>query len=850
MLPIRLKVYNFLPYRDPEPLLFDGIQLACLTGSNGAGKSSVLDAVTWVLWGEARAKTAFDLVHLGQSDMYVELDYHHQGAIYRVVRKLGGTSSKPKSALDLLSIDTDGMLTSLNGTNLRETQRKISDMLHMDHKTFVSSAYLQQGKADAFTVMQPADRKKLLSDILGIEQWSVYEDRAKEARKANETQLTAIQGRLQEIEVEISREFGVRTQLTLAQEAFVTAEARLKHTQERLATVQNAESILRDGLAQLDQNKRHISERENDIHEQQSKSQQCRDSIAQLQATLAEETTITEGYAQLLDVQQKNEQLNEQLSAIRPLEQRQNALIADISKECAKLERELASVDSSIHELTQQQGIDHSVRLQELAENIAQLNDAEKERTQLQADIKSITGHRGELQATQKQLERDGKERSARIETLKVMTDATCPTCGQAMTPEHRDEMVYVWNEELESHRSSYRDAQQKTLDINATLKDNETRLSKISEALAKLPYLKQEEGKLQQAKDSSDKAQKKMLDMSAKQQTLQTQLTTNDYCHAQRADLAKVEAQLQHITYNSADHEALKRAMQELRDYENSNRALDNAKKLLPKEQEILAGVEERLKRLSHDLNTLQNDTATLEATLPVYEANLKEYRELNTQMKRDNGDFVNASNNVSNLKQELSAIEAKKERRIVLEAERDAKTVLSAQYKELIAAFGKNGVPAMIIESAIPELEVTANDLLNRMSAGRMHLRLTTQTANQDGTLRETLDIEIADELGTRSYEMYSGGEAFRINFALRIALSKMLARRAGAHLQTLFIDEGFGTQDEDGRAKLVEAINTVQHEFDMILVITHMEDLRDSFPVHIVVEKTPRGSVWGLR
>ena len=167
-----------------------------------------------------------------------------------------------------------------------------------------------------------------------------------------------------------------------------------------------------------------------------------------------------------------------------------------------------------------------------------------------------------------------------------------------------------------------------------------------------------------------------------------------------------------------------------------------------------------------------------------------------------------------------------------------------------ELRGAFGKNGVPAMIIESAIPELEDLSNDLLRRMTDGRMALRLITQKDKVTGGVAETLDIEIADELGTRNYEMYSGGEAFRINFALRIALSKLLARRAGAQLRTLFIDEGFGTQDETGRAKLIEAINAIQGQFDVVLVITHLDDLRDSFPVHIVVEKTANGSRIAVR
>ena len=125
-----------------------------------------------------------------------------------------------------------------------------------------------------------------------------------------------------------------------------------------------------------------------------------------------------------------------------------------------------------------------------------------------------------------------------------------------------------------------------------------------------------------------------------------------------------------------------------------------------------------------------------------------------------------------------------------------------------------------------------------------------LTTQREKVTGGVAETLDIQIADELGTRAYEMFSGGEAFRINFALRVALSQMLARRAGAQLRTLFIDEGFGTQDEEGRNKLVEAITAIQDDFALILAITHIEDLRDSFPVHVLIEKTGDGSRISVR
>jgi exonuclease SbcC len=168
---------------------------------------------------------------------------------------------------------------------------------------------------------------------------------------------------------------------------------------------------------------------------------------------------------------------------------------------------------------------------------------------------------------------------------------------------------------------------------------------------------------------------------------------------------------------------------------------------------------------------------------------------------------------------------------------------------YAELALAFGKRGLQAMIIENAIPEIEDESNALLARMTDNRMHLKLETQRDTQKGSTIETLDIKLADELGTRSYELFSGGEAFRANFALRIALSKLVARRAGARMQLLAVDEGFGTQDAEGLERLIEAIRAVQDDFEKVLVVTHIPELKEVFPVRIEVHKTRDGSVFQI-
>jgi exonuclease SbcC len=206
-------------------------------------------------------------------------------------------------------------------------------------------------------------------------------------------------------------------------------------------------------------------------------------------------------------------------------------------------------------------------------------------------------------------------------------------------------------------------------------------------------------------------------------------------------------------------------------------------------------------------------------------------------------------ADERVGGARQQLATLSTLKELQEKLLAERASLAEDHGIYDALRNAFSKRGVPAMIIETAVPELERSANDLLRRMTEGRMAVRIETQREIKSGETREALDIIISDELGTRPYDLYSGGETFRINFAIRIALSKLLARRAGAQLRSLYIDEGFGTQDTIGREQLVAAINSIQDDFDLILVITHIDEMKDAFPARIEVMKTPQGSQFQL-
>ena len=160
MIPLALNVRNFMSYTDVhEPLSFEGIHVAVLTGDNGHGKSALLDAITWALWGRARARSVDELIHAGASEMEVEFEFaprrapvprHPQAPAPRQERLLGPAVRRPEPT---------AATRPLTERSVGETERLIERTLRMSYETFTNSSFIQQGRADSFTTNSPAERK-------------------------------------------------------------------------------------------------------------------------------------------------------------------------------------------------------------------------------------------------------------------------------------------------------------------------------------------------------------------------------------------------------------------------------------------------------------------------------------------------------------------------------------------------------------------------------------------------------------------------------------------------------------------------------------------------------------------
>lgn len=212
----------------------------------------------------------------------------------------------------------------------------------------------------------------------------------------------------------------------------------------------------------------------------------------------------------------------------------------------------------------------------------------------------------------------------------------------------------------------------------------------------------------------------------------------------------------------------------------------------------------------------------------------------EAQTHLKQLRDDEREARTELGKQQQALDELTRRETERASLAEERKTKAREAFVLTQTGKAFGKDGIQALIIENAIPEIQDDANAILRRLTRNEMQISLESQREKQSGGTRETLDIKISDDKGTREYLLFSGGEAFRADFALRIALSKLLARRAGTQLRTLIIDEGFGTQDSEGLQNMIECIQTIAQDFSKVLVVTHLDVIKNAFPTRIEVHK----------
>lgn len=800
-----------------EPLDFSSIHTACLSGANGHGKSALLDAITWALWGRARGVDrrgtgADDLIHFRQNYMQVELTFELENQLYRVVR-FRDKSGRGQSRLEL-QIKSNDQFHSLTCSSIPETQERINRLLRMDYETFTNSAFILQGKADSFTTKNPNDRKEILSEILGLSLYDKLEVKAKEKRRESDKSQAVIESKIDRLDQEIEQEETLQDRLKNLDSQLEAVRKQSRQEEKVLSGLKEQKTQFDIQTEQLKDLEARVNLIQRDINSLSNQTEEYKEEIAQAQNIICQASHINKSYQELKELQKASKLIDQIRLAEVVLSQAKSELQTKI-KTLEQKEKEKA--------------------LQIIT---AKLNC-------LREDYSTLENKKANLAAENKSLTKESKKLKEKITLISQKTPA-CPFCRQPLDIQHRESLLSEFKTQLANYQEQI------------TLSNQE-----ISRLEAKQNQINRQGNQLKTVLDTSHRISpnslltkikrepqsEKLTELIHKREELQIRLREQNYAPEEQKKIRELKNKLSQLACPATvEYENLESKIEELSIYEEKRLKLSNSQEQLAKLKEKLAMCQsqkqEKIKLYQDDL--AKKKTLTQE---------ISQASGLQTEIKSlevEHGKVIQKErelrSHVAIAQKELQRCQKLAEERGELLAQRENLGKEMNIYSELAAAFSKKGIQALIIENAVPEIEEEANKLLERLTEGRMNVHFETQKDQKTGKVVETLDLVISDgELGERKYELYSGGEAFRINFAVRIALSKLLAKRAGARLETLVVDEGFGTQDEEGKEKLVEVIGAIQSDFKKILVITHLEDLKEMFPARIeVVKKSGVGSI----
>ena len=383
-----------------------------------------------------------------------------------------------------------------------------------------------------------------------------------------------------------------------------------------------------------------------------------------------------------------------------------------------------------------------------------------------------------------------------------------------------------------------------------ATLDYDEQTHALVRGEVNSLRWAEIKQAKIEDAKKRQAKLEQQKPPLIKEISDLQTTLEKLHINSAIQQKINLIEQQIQELNYDRTTHQNLLTSLRQSQACQLRHQELQKAKQEYPQLKTKLIELEQLFQQRLQDKQASQDKLQYHITQRENIADNRQEIKALEQQIYQRRQQLDELISRSGRVQQSLTQIDNLKNQHQDTENQLKKYEKQYRIYQELTQAFGKNGIQALTIENILPQLEAKANQILARLTGNQFHVQFLTQRASKGTSkkktkLIDTLDILIADAGGTRPYETYSGGEAFRINFSVRLALAKLLAQRSGTALQMLIVDEGFGTQDSEGCNRLVGAINAIASDFACILTVTHMPQFKEAFQTRIEVYKGDKGS-----
>ena len=901
MIPLKLELKNFLSYGDTiQTIDFKDYSLICLSGKNGNGKSAILDAITWSLWGQARKisgsiKPDDGLLRLGQTKMMVSLEFIFVGNIYRVRREYSKTYGKPLIYLDFEIFDSKkDRFVPLTEKTIKLTQEKIEKLLGLDYLTFTNTAFLRQGGADDFSKRSSKERKKIISNILGFSRYDELTNLAlRKSKKMHED--IRLNQRLQEnLEKEVLNEADLKSsnisekeKLSLIDKDIIKLDENFKRIENDFAQYFKNKDKFLFFSGELDKIKNIFSVKITEYQDQVVFWKKThyqfikRDSLEALEFELKRLTQRDKGFVKnqkkLLVLQEeflKNKEQYQKLGL--SLKEKSNLELNKFRFEKQKIDLEL---DQFLKSKTSKEAELKSLKILKDKDTIEKNNlskaliAAKKHEVVIGKSQSSFEKRRSFYQLMIQRgnwLKGQLTDLKDKFDIIKKQESPACPLCEQVLTVRRKSflsnkflgeiklaqykllrptniikrlkEVLLEQNELVKSLKDLdivYKQKINKYNELEIILKDYTKKIERLNKDLVEL------EINIKNYNEKSNIFSKQLKDLEKNIKNSVANNFNNKDLISIFNKINSIEAEKKLLDYNEVEykknHESLVLGEQKI----DMLGKLDDLKLLQSSRRAKILSIYMQLKELKISKLKIETDIKSLNFDLKKEEILIRDKQEIKKQLEELKIKKEGCLQQLTLQDHEIKRIEKLKKELNDIKLKLVELSTHASDYHFLSQAFGKNGIQALLIEQVIPQIEEEANNILSRLTDNQAQIFIESLRDLKSGGVKETLDIKISDAVGVRPYEMFSGGEAFRIDFALRIAISKLLARRAGVALQTLIIDEGFGSQDEDGLSRLMDAIYAIREDFSKIIIVSHLESLKDNFPVHFVVQKNSSGS-----
>ncbi|MDY7100415.1 MAG: SMC family ATPase [Actinomycetota bacterium] len=791
MRPERLELEGFTAFREPTVLDLEDADLFALTGPTGSGKSSLIDAIVFALYGcvpryDDRRRVA-PAISEGRVEARVRLDFSVVGRRYTAVRVVRATRSgattkeaRLERALDdgtteVLAGDADGLTDAVTG------------LLGLTYEHFTTCVVLPQGEFARFLHHKPRDRQALLVELLDLGIYERMAGRARERAVAERTRLEVANQRLADL-------------------AHATAERR----EELTGRAGVLDELIEQATAALAR-RREIAA---GIDEAQTAQKTADEAITLLERARAPEDTMASAT---------------ELTAAREARR-------DAAEQAEHADDDIVAAEAGLVALPGRAALEQVVaahrELERQRRLVAKGTAARTDAAAAHAEAVAATD------AARTALERRREEvAAARTKDLAAAVAEglepgdECPVCGHEIT-----DLDHAAGADLAAANEAERRAA-------SALGEQESALAAASAELARV------EGKLEEVTTRRDELAERLTDAPTEDE-LETELAAVGAAEQRLADARTASAAArQRLT--QADR-ILQRAETAAR---RAREVLDAARDALaplsppPLAREDLAEdwrllgawADERRPHLVAERDAADARRRSAEEAAAELDAGLRSIATAGGVTGIGDGvrDALVAER--ARVAAALDRLETDLARRVELDADRAVAAEAEVVASQLGQHLRANAFQKWVLDEALERLVAGATGILWQLSGGAYSLTLEPRTSNF-----AVIDHVNADAV--RSARTLSGGETFLASLALALALAEQVVDLASAstvRLESIFLDEGFGTLDPDALDTVAAAIEELGSTGRTVGVVTHVRDLAERLPVRFEVHKGPAGA-----